>query len=165
MRPHGRVGGYVLRSRVPRPRIASVSAWLTARRKPFIALGSVVNVLTGASTLVFCHAVLHWSAVTSNLAAWAVSTVPAYLLSRAWVWKQSGSHRLGGEVIPFWILAFVGLLFSTAVVAVVGQHTDRTTLILVANISAYGVVWVAKYLILDKVMWRERSVADPVEVA
>ena len=126
---------------------------------------SVVNVVTGASTLAFCHAVLNWSAVASSLAAWAVSTVPAYLLSRAWVWKQSGSHRLGGEVIPFWILAFVGLLFSTSVVAVVGQHTERTTLILVANISAYGVVWVAKYLILDKVMWRERSVADPVEVA
>ena len=126
---------------------------------------SVVNVLTGASTLAFCHAVLHWSAVSSNLAAWAVSTVPAYLLSRAWVWRQSGSHRLSGEVLPFWILALVGLLFSTFVVGIVAQHTERTTLILVANISAYGVVWVAKYLILDKVMWRHQSANDPVEVA
>lgn len=126
---------------------------------------SVVNVLTGVSTLAFCYAVLDWSAVSSNIAAWAVSTVPAYLLSRAWVWKQSGSHRLTGEVLPFWILALIGLLFSTFVVSIVGQQTERTILILAANLSAYFVVWVAKYVILDKVMWRHQPATDQVEVA
>jgi putative flippase GtrA len=126
---------------------------------------SVVNVVTGLSTLAFCHGVLHWSAVSANITAWMVSTVPAYMLSRAWVWKQSGSHRFGGEVLPFWILALVGLLFSTIVVDLVERHTERTIYILVGNLSAYGVVWVAKYLILDKVMWRHRPANDPVEVA
>ena len=124
---------------------------------------SVVNVLTGASTLAFCHAVLGWSAVASNITAWAVSAVPAYLLSRAWVWQQSGSHRLTGEVLPFWILALVGLICSTFVVDQVEQHTERTIFILAGNISAYGVVWIAKYVFLDKVMWRHRT-ADPAEV-
>ncbi len=125
---------------------------------------SVVNVLTGVSTLAFCHAVLHWSAVRSNITAWAVSAVPAYLLSRAWVWQQSGSHRISGEVLPFWILALIGLLCSTFVVNLVEQHTERTLFILVGNISAYGVVWVAKYVFLDKVMWRHRPSVDSVEV-
>jgi putative flippase GtrA len=125
---------------------------------------SVVNVLTGASTLAFCHGVLHWSGVASNLMAWSVSTVPAYLLSRAWVWQQSGSHRLSGEVVPFWVMAFVGLLLSTFVVNLVDQRTDRTTLVLVALLGTYGVVWVVKYVILDKVMWRRPTVVDPVEI-
>ncbi len=126
---------------------------------------SVVNVLSGASTLAFCHGVLHWSAVVSNITAWSVSTIPAYLLSRAWVWQQSGSHRLSGEVLPFWVLALIGLVFSTVVVNIVGQHTDRTLLILAGNISAYGIVWIAKYVFLDKVMWRHGSGVDQVEVA
>ena len=125
---------------------------------------SVVNVATGVSTLAFCHAVLGWSAVASNLTAWAVSAVPAYLLSRAWVWQQSGSHRLTGEVIPFWILALVGLLCSTFVVNQVEQHTERTIFIIAGNISAYGIVWIAKYVVLDKVMWRHQPATDPAEV-
>ena len=125
---------------------------------------SVVNVLTGLSTLAFFHGVLHWSGVASNLMAWSVSTAPAYLLSRAWVWQQSGSHRLSGEVVPFWVMALVGLLLSTFVVNLVDQRTDRTTFILAALVGTYGVVWVVKYVILDKVMWQRPTVVDPVEI-
>jgi putative flippase GtrA len=125
---------------------------------------SAVNVLTGVSTMAFFHGVLHWSGVSSNLMAWSVSTAPAYLLSRAWVWQQSGSHRLSGEVVPFWVMALAGLLLSTFVVNLVDQRTDRTSLVLVALLAAYGVVWVAKYVILDKVMWQRPTVVDPVEI-
>jgi putative flippase GtrA len=126
---------------------------------------SVVNVLTGVTTLAICHGLLHWSAVSSNVTAWSVSTVPAYLLSRAWVWRQAGSHRLRGELLPFWILALVGLLFSTFVVKLIEQQTERTLFIVAGNIAAYGVVWVIKYVVLDKVMWRDPVSVDPVEVA
>lgn len=126
---------------------------------------SVVNVLTGATALAFCHGVLHWSAVASNLMAWAVSTIPAYMLSRAWVWKQSGAHRLSGELLPFWILALVGLAFSTFVVDLIERYTERTTLILLGNLAAYGVVWLGKYVFLDKIMWKHRPAVEPAEVA
>ncbi|MFQ5558332.1 MAG: isochorismatase family protein, partial [Acidimicrobiales bacterium] len=125
---------------------------------------SVVNVTVGVSTLVFCHAVLGWSALQSNIASWVVSTAPAYLLSRAWVWRQSGTHRFSGEVIPFWVLALIGLVVSSVAVDVIGRHTDSTLFVLAGNLGAYGMVWMAKYLVLDKVMWRSAP-AEAIEVA
>jgi len=114
---------------------------------------SAVNVITGMSTLAFCHAVLGWSPIASSISAWAVSTIPAYLLSRHWVWQQSGSHSVSAEIMPFWILALAGLAFSTLVVGIVGTITDSTPMILLANLGAYGVVWVVKYLVIDNLMW------------
>lgn len=115
---------------------------------------SAINVIVGVATLAFCHGVLGWAAVPSNITAWMVGTGPAYLLSRQWVWQQSGDHSIHREVLPFWIIGLVWLGFSTLVVGIVGEYTHKTFWILVANLSAYGVVWVAKYVILDRVMWR-----------
>ena len=115
---------------------------------------SVVNVTVGLSVLSVCHAVLGWPAVGANLVAWMVGTAPAYLLSRAWVWQRRGPHRLGGEVLTFWVMALVGLALSSLAVGIVERYTPRTVLVMAGNLGAYGVVWVAKYLFLDKVMWR-----------
>ena len=114
---------------------------------------SVVNVTVGLTALAVCHGVLGWPAVAANLAAWMVGTAPAYLLSRAWVWQRSGPHRLGGEVLAFWIMALVGLALSSLVVAIVEHLADRTVLVVAGNLGAYGSVWVAKYIFLDQVMW------------
>lgn len=119
---------------------------------------SVVNVTVGLSVLAVCHGVLGWPAVGANLAAWMVGTAPAYLLSRAWVWQRSGPHRLGGEVLTFWIMALVGLALSSVAVAIIERLADRTVLVAAGNFGAYGTVWVAKYIFLDRVMWpRSRS--------
>ena len=114
---------------------------------------SAVNVIVGVSVLATCHALLGFGALEANVAAWLVGTTPAYLLSRAWVWQRSGRHRLGGEVMTFWIMALTGLGLSSLAVAVVEHYTNTTLLVVVANLSAYGTVWVAKYLFLDLVMW------------
>ena len=114
---------------------------------------SIVNVTVGLSVLAVCHGVLGWPAVGANLAAWMVGTAPAYLLSRAWVWQRSGPHRLGGEVLTFWIMALVGLVVSSLAVAIIEHLADRAVLVLAGNLGAYGSVWVAKYVFLDRVMW------------
>ena len=125
---------------------------------------SAVNVAVGATTLAVCHGVLGMRAVGANLTAWMVGAVPAYLLSRAWVWQQDGAHRVRGEMIPFWAMALVGLTVSSAAVELVDRFTDRTVLVLAGNLAAYGTVWVAKYLFLDRVMWPSPA-SDDVELA
>lgn len=114
---------------------------------------SAVNVTVGLGVLATCHGVLGWPAAGANLAAWMVGTVPAYLLSRAWVWQRRGPHRLGGEVLTFWIMALVGLAVSSLAVTVIERLADSTVLVLAGNLGAYGSVWVAKYVFLDRVMW------------
>jgi putative flippase GtrA len=125
---------------------------------------SAFNVVFGVCLLAFFHGVLDWDEVVANISAWAVGSGPAYMLNRHWVWQQSGSHSLHREVIPFWIIALVGLLVSTVAVGIAGQYTEKTIYILLANLSAYGVIWVAKYVVLDKVMWSATHPA-PLETA
>ncbi len=118
---------------------------------------SVINVSVSVGVLATCHALLGWSALWANLAAWLMSTFPAYLLSRTWVWGRSGPHRLAGEAFVFWVLALIGLGCSSLVVGIVEYFTQRTALVVIGSLFAYGVVWVAKYLFLDRVMWPEAS--------
>lgn len=125
---------------------------------------SVVNVVIGQGLLVVFAAILHkdWLA---NVLAVSLSAVPAYYLSRAWVWGKTGKSHLTKEVLPFWGFAFAGLVLSTLSVYLVTHalgiaDTPRDQLTLVeklapnmANICAFGVLWVVKFFILDSFMF------------
>ncbi|MEM7140342.1 MAG: GtrA family protein [Actinomycetota bacterium] len=127
---------------------------------------SVVNVVTGIGTLFFCLEVLEMNRVAANVTAWGVSTIPAYLLSRYWVWQQTGANSVKAEIAPFWILALIGLAFSTFCIWIAGFVTENSFVLIGANFCAYGVVWVVKYLVLDRLMWgREAGHDVEVEVA
>ncbi len=121
---------------------------------------SVVNVVIGAGTFLICLAVFDFPPYLANLSAWVVSTGPAYLLSRYWVWEQSGSNSVRSEIAPFWILALIGLAFSTLCVTLAGTITDSGLILLGVQLVAYGIVWVAKYLVLDQLMWSHKPVDE-----
>lgn len=114
---------------------------------------SVVNVITGNGTLLLCLEVFDLHRLLAVLVAWSVSTVPAYLLSRRWVWQQTGANSMRNEVAPFWILALIGLGFSGLCVWIAGFFTENSYVLLFVNLAAFGVVWVAKYLVLERMMW------------
>ena len=118
---------------------------------------SAVNVMVSISVLTVGHAVFGLSALAANLCAWMVATIPAYQMSRSWVWQQSGPHRMGAEVMMFWTVALVGLVLSSFTVRLVEQYTHRTVYVVASYIGVYGVLWVAKYLFLDRVMWQRAS--------
>lgn len=118
---------------------------------------SAVNVIVGLGTLAFALEVLNFAPVVANFTAWMVSTVPAYLLSRYWVWQQNGANSVSSEILPFWIIALVGLLLSSATIAVLGNITDNTPILLLGTLAAFGTVWVVKYLVLDGLLWPKRN--------
>jgi putative flippase GtrA len=95
-----------------------------------------------------------WGGGVSNVTAAVVAAVPAYLLSRHWVWGVRGGHSLRGEIVPFWGLALAGVVVSTAL----AESADRVfaTGLWVAGASLFGyfVVWVLKFLILDRLFRR-----------
>ena len=124
---------------------------------------SVVNVITGNGSLLICLEVLELHRVLSVIVALMVSTIPAYVLSRHWVWQQRGANSMRSEVAPFWILALIGLVFSGFCVWIAGYFTDRSLVLMAVNLGAFGVVWVAKYLVLDRLMWGVRGEVE-VEV-
>jgi putative flippase GtrA len=126
---------------------------------------SMINVLIGQGLLVFFSALLHLSPAISNVLAVSISAVPAYYLTRAWVWGKTGKSHLTKEVLPFWGFAFAGLILSTGAVWVATHITgivdippaDRTFIQKLvpnlANLFAFGVLWVVKFFVLDSFMF------------
>jgi len=129
--------------------------------RPFVqkfwkyCMTSVVGVVMGQSLLYLFATVLEWPGVASNVAAVSISTVPTYYLSRAWVWQKRGKSSMYAEVIPFWVMTFLGLLLSTiAVVVLENRYPDSKILANVGNIAGFGVLWLAKFFILDRILFK-----------
>lgn len=117
------------------------------------ALVSVVAVGVSQLVLIVCNGLLHWSAVPSNLMAVSVGSVPSYMLNRSWVWGKKGGNHLWREVVPFWGFALLGLAFSTLLVHFAAQWNDSTIVVSAANLTAFGLLWVAKYFFLDALLF------------
>jgi len=117
-----------------------------------------VNVLVGQTLLYVFHAVVGWPGMAANALAVAVGSIPAYLLSRHYVWEQPrGGHSVGGEIAPFWILAFAGLALSTVTVGVVDGIFGGTLSVQLANASAFGALWIVRFLVLDRLLWGDAA--------
>jgi len=99
-----------------------------------------------------------WEAVRSNLGATMLTSIPAFMLNKYWVWGKSGRARIRREVIPFWVFTVAGWFLSTGAVYLADQATTDESLVntlsvMAASIAGFGVLWVLKYLFLDKIMF------------
>jgi putative flippase GtrA len=105
----------------------------------------------------------------ANAVAVIISSIPAYLLNRTWVWNKRDSHSFSREVVPFWGMALLGLLLSTFAVWIVSDYTDSAIATSLTNIASFGVLWVGKFFILEKVLFKGEHVgiaeAEPWVVA
>jgi hypothetical protein len=90
------------------------------------------------------------------------------------VWGKTGKSHLTKEVLPFWGFALAGLVLSTISVYLATQalgiaNTPRAELTVmeklvpnIANLAAFGVLWVVKFFVLDSFMFGKHHHA-PVE--
>lgn len=116
---------------------------------------SAFNVILGQVLLFTSQVALEWPAVAANVFAVSVGAVPAYMLSRYWVWEKRGKNQIMREVIPFWTLALIGFAISTLAVWYVDTRWDVGPLVVnLTNLAAFGVIWVAKFAILDRVLFK-----------
>jgi putative flippase GtrA len=123
------------------------------------SLVSVVSV--AVSQVVLFLAQFAWSARTSNIVAVCVSAIPSYWLNRAWAWGKTGKSHLMKEIVPFWSMALLGLILSTWSVDFAESHAASITsstigqklIINVAALAAFGVLWVGKFVILNRVLF------------
>jgi putative flippase GtrA len=130
-------------------RVEALEWWRTVRYSAVSVLGLAVTqglLLTG-------HAVLGLGAATANTAAVLLASVPVFLLNRRWVWQRSGRSSFRREVVPFWAFTIAGLVASTLAVAGITALSRSSSAVAAANITAFGVLWVAKYVVLDDVVF------------
>ena len=124
-----------------------------------------VSVISTAVSLSVLGALVFTGAVGAgwaNVIATAVGTVPSFELNRRWVWRKTGRRSVRREIGPFCLLTFTGLVLSTVAVSVVAHWAAaagfdarlRTLLVELANVGAFGSLWIAQFLILDRLTFR-----------
>ena len=139
-----------------------------ARRATVIRLMrySAVSVVATATSLIVLGilvGLVDLPATWSNIIATAVGTVPSFELNRRWVWSSTGRRSLFGQIVPFCALSCTGLVVSTLAVGMTASrtagwsHWSHTVAVLMANIAAYGTLWVVQYQMLDRVLFRTSS--------
>lgn len=120
---------------------------------------SAVSVLASFLTLTLVYGVLRlWSPVPSTLFSNMVGSVPNYYLNRRWVWGKSGRSHVWREVLPFWTMSVTGILLSIGTATLARNfvqshhvhHLAATVIVVGANLSAFGVLWIVKFLILGR---------------
>jgi putative flippase GtrA len=120
---------------------------------------SVVSTIVSFGVLFLVFGVFKlWGEITSTIIANAAATVPSYYLNRKWVWGKGGRSHLTKEIIPFWSLSAIGIavsIFGAAAAKHIGKvhhlgHTEQTVLVLAANLASFGIFWVLKFIIFNK---------------
>lgn len=120
---------------------------------------SIISALTSLIILTIVYGVLRlWTEVYSTLFANVMAGIPSYFLNRQWVWKKGGRSHLWREVLPFWVMSLTGIGFAIVTAnwahnfanAHHLHHLARTVLVVGANMSAFGILWILKFLILNR---------------
>jgi putative flippase GtrA len=144
--------------------VRRLGQWL---RYGTVSLVATATSLTVLGVLVSATAV---PAGVANVIATAVGAVPSFELNRRWVWRRTGPRSVRAEVVPFWLLSLAGLALSTLTVSLTAtwatstglDGTARTVAIEVANLAAWGSLWIAQFLILDRFLFRPASAPVPL---
>lgn len=137
-------------------------AWLHTPEGIKISRYLMVSVITtGVSffVLLIVYGVLQlWSEVPSTIFANVVATFPSYWLNRNWAWGKSGRSHLTREVVPFWAMACAGIAVSivgASLAKAIGtklqfSHVEQTALVLAANVISFGVFWILKLMLFNR---------------
>jgi putative flippase GtrA len=122
--------------------------------------GSVIAAGCSEVTLVVCYAVLHLPAAVSAVIAWLFGAIPNFWLNRRWTWRRTGRVHPRRELLPY-VLIILGTLALAAVVtrAVDAAMSDssaatRTTFVAAAFLGVYVVMFLVRYLLLDRLFGR-----------
>jgi putative flippase GtrA len=146
---------------VPTAQVLTFVRTPLARKLFRYSMASVVAVLVSTACLIIFVGPLHMSAVVGSTLATTIAAVPSYWMNRRWAWGKSGRSHLFKEVVPFWALAILGWAISTLSVKVMEDfakshdfsHSLTTLMVAVVYIGAFGVLWVAKFVIFNKVLF------------
>ncbi len=96
-----------------------------------------------------------------NVVAVMLTAPPVFLLNKWWVWNHDGKVSFRREILPFWVFTAAGLALSTLFVEIAhNMAEDSTLVVMAASLGGFGVLWVAKFLFLDQVMFGHSEVEE-----
>jgi putative flippase GtrA len=139
------------------------------RRMSRYTIGSVICFLVAEVTFVALFKPHLLGARGASVVASIVGIIPGYTLNRRWTWGRRGRSDIWREVVPYWVTALVstGLAaFATGAAndAFASYSRDTRTIVnAAAYMLTYGVLFIAKYIVFDRVLFAHRPTADTAE--
>lgn len=129
-------------------------------------LGSGISFVISQVVFIASFGVFHLlDARGSSIFATLAGAVPSYFMNRYWAWQKKSRSHVSKEVIPYFVMAVVSLIFSTWATdfassyrSIVGQsHTLQVAFVDGAYILSFAILWFAKYLFMDKVLFSQET--------
>ena len=95
----------------------------------------------------------------ASIVAAAILTVPNFSANKMWVWKDTSRDKLRTQVLVFWVAAMLGVAAATGLTYLVEQqfHNEgavEALAVFCAQLVGFGIVWVGRYLILDRWLFK-----------
>ena len=130
---------------------------------------SVITTIISVSTLVTATAFFGVEAWIANVIATSVATVPSFHLNRRWTWGRTDATDPLREMLPFWIMAFMGLALSTVTVGIADAWARQMHLpsslqlgaILAGHLSGFGLLWIGQFIVLDRFLFARPTTTIP----
>jgi putative flippase GtrA len=127
---------------------------------------SGVAIVISEAVILVCTWAFGLSGIAANTLGSIAATPASYELNRQWAWGKHGKSHLWKEVVPFWALTIVGFLASTGTTQLADTmaHRDHITglaralAIMAASLFAWGVVWIVKFVVFNKLVFVVREV-------
>jgi putative flippase GtrA len=131
---------------------------------------SAVALIISQVTILVCAWVFGLSGIAANTIGAVVATPASYELNRKWAWRKGGKSHLWREVAPFWALTIIGWLASTGTVEIADSLCKshgvtglaRAVAIMGASLFAYGVVWIGKFFLFNRLIFATPSTTGGV---
>jgi putative flippase GtrA len=104
---------------------------------------------------------------SASIAASIAGIIPGYPLNRNWTWGRKGKSDLWREIIPYWATALISTLLAAAVIGAVNNAFSqynrdiRTAINATAYLATYGIIFIAKYLLFDRILFHPNHPPHP----
>jgi len=137
------------------------------------SLVSAVAIVISQATILICTWLLGLSGIAANTIGALVATPASYELNRKWAWRKGGKSHLWKEVVPFWALTIIGFLASTGTVQIADSLCQshgvtglaRSLAIMGASLFAYGVIWIGKFFLFNRLIFATDNSATASDAA
>jgi putative flippase GtrA len=143
------------------------SVWRVIRFGSVSAISTVVGIVS----LGIFIGLLDYPVIWSNILAKSIAIIPAFELSRRWVWaERRGEHSILRQAVPFALLSFAGLILSTFAVHLAGDATAHSSRLIhtaaaeLASIASYVPLLLFQFVLCDRVLFRSARLARSTQL-
>jgi putative flippase GtrA len=121
---------------------------------------SVVFVPVGQILVQILGVVFDDNYTKASIVASAILTVPNFFANRHFVWRVENRDNMRTQVLVFWTAAMLGVTLATLLTFVTenalvdAAPLTKKIAVFFAQLAGFGIVWVIRYLILDRWLFK-----------